>query len=168
MSKRKRIAPWSTTGAVGFLVLMFIIGTVGGPAKKNTSAEATPSPSVSSSPSPVATVAPATTAAPAKTAVATTKAPPPPKPKPTRTGCGPIRDVIIWMRVPDLPDGAQVVGNWNQADCRSTFDTLPDESPTGPGFCTEAAWVSDNPGYDADATPAKRPKKVQVSAGPAC
>ncbi len=41
-------------------------------------------------------------------------------------------------------------------------------SPNVPGACTEAAWASDNPGYNADATPAKRLKKVQVAVGPAC
>ncbi|MEU9979524.1 hypothetical protein [Streptomyces sp. NPDC051014] len=50
----------------------------------------------------------------------------------------------------------------------TTFESLPRTSSTEAGYCTEAAWASDNPGYNADATPAARLKKVQVSVGPAC
>ncbi|MET8956552.1 hypothetical protein ACWEO4_36890 [Streptomyces sp. NPDC004393] len=42
------------------------------------------------------------------------------------------------------------------------------ESPTDAGFCTEAAWASDNPRCTVDAEPAPRLKKVQVVIGPAC
>ncbi|MFF7192659.1 hypothetical protein ACFZAM_02935 [Streptomyces sp. NPDC008079] len=178
MSRGKGIALWSMGGVVGILVLMFIIGAVAGPAKKDKPSNAAASPSAS--PTVAAPVTPAATETTAATATTTRPAPkatapavtasakPKARVKPTQTGCGPIRDVIIWMKVPGIPDSAQVVGNWNQATCKDTFDTLPDESPIGPGFCTEAAWVSDNPGYDADATPAKRPKKVQAAVGPAC
>jgi hypothetical protein len=176
MSRRKRIALWSAGGVVGVLVLLFIIGTVAGPAKKDKASDAvTASPSASPTVPVTVTTAATETAVPSPSptrttpsAAPTTKAAVKPKPKPSRTGCGPIRDVILWMKVPDLPDSAQLIGNWNQADCRSSFDTLPEESPTDEGFCTEEAWASDNPGYDVDATPAERPKKVQVAVGPAC
>ncbi|MGW4047340.1 hypothetical protein [Streptomyces sp. NPDC004721] len=52
--------------------------------------------------------------------------------------------------------------------CENTFQLLQHTSPTEAGDCTEAAWASDNPGYDADAIPAARLKKVQVAIGPAC
>ncbi|MFI6662511.1 hypothetical protein ACIBL8_44200 [Streptomyces sp. NPDC050523] len=77
-------------------------------------------------------------------------------------------DVILWMKVPGIPDSAQVLGGNGYPNCESTFDTVRRTSPKVPGACTEAAWASDNPGYNADATPAKRLKKVQVSVGPAC
>jgi hypothetical protein len=91
------------------------------------------------------------------------------KPKPLRSkGCGPERDVIVWYKVPGIANSAQVIGNYNLTSCQSTFAELKQTSPTGDGYCTEAAWASDNPGYDADATPAKPPKNVQVAVGPAC
>ncbi|MGW1808242.1 hypothetical protein [Streptomyces sp. NPDC002078] len=77
-------------------------------------------------------------------------------------------DVILWMRVRGVPDQAQRLGGNGYPNCQSTFDMVRQTSPTVPGACTEAAWASDNPGYNADATPAKRLKNVQVSVGPAC
>ncbi|WP_405671443.1 hypothetical protein [Streptomyces sp. NBC_01530] len=95
-----------------------------------------------------------------------------PKPKPSHSskGCNlsPTRDVILWYKTPGLPNSAQVVGNYDLMRCETTFKSLPSSSPTQAGYCTEAAWASDNPGYNADATPAKSLKKVQVSVGPAC
>ncbi|MEU9406204.1 hypothetical protein AB0E08_10925 [Streptomyces sp. NPDC048281] len=81
--------------------------------------------------------------------------------------CGPERDVVIWYKTPGLPDSAQVVGNYDGA-CVTTFHSVETTSPTGAGYCTEAAWASDNPGYNADTTPAVRPRKAQVAVGPAC
>lgn len=72
------------------------------------------------------------------------------------------------MKTPGVTDSAQTLGNYNLATCESTFKYLQETSPTGAGNCTEAAWASDNPGYNADADPAPRPKKVQVAIGPAC
>jgi hypothetical protein len=76
--------------------------------------------------------------------------------------------VDVWYRVPGIPDSAQVLGSEGGADCRDTFRTLASTSPTGAGYCTEAAWASDNPGYDADTEPAKRLKHVQVAVGAGC
>jgi hypothetical protein len=91
------------------------------------------------------------------------------KPKPSKSkGCGVERDVIVWYKVPGIADSAQVVGNYNLVSCETTFHELQHTSPTGPGYCTEAAWASDNPGYNADADVPQRPKKVQVAVGPAC
>lgn len=63
---------------------------------------------------------------------------------------------------------AQVLGNYILATCEPTLKMLQETSPTDAGNCTEAAWASDNPGYNADAEPAKRPKNVQMAVGPAC
>ncbi|MFJ5154940.1 hypothetical protein ACIQCF_25795 [Streptomyces sp. NPDC088353] len=90
-----------------------------------------------------------------------------PKPSPTKA-CGPARDIDVWMKVPGLPDSAQVLGSHGPGDCESTFEMLRTTSPTQAGYCTKAAYASDNPGYDANAMPAARLKKVQVAIGPAC
>ncbi|MFD8424447.1 hypothetical protein [Streptomyces sp. NPDC059466] len=111
---------------------------------------------------------PADNAAPrsaARTAKSATRAS---TPTPSSSRCGPSRDVLVWYKVPDIPDSAQTLGNYNVVTCETTFDDLQHTSPTQPGYCTAAAWVSDNPGYDVDARPAMRPKKVQVAVGPGC
>ncbi|MFJ8349739.1 hypothetical protein ACIQ9J_25925 [Streptomyces sp. NPDC094153] len=90
-------------------------------------------------------------------------------PAPSSTeNCGPVRDIDVWMKVPGLPDSAQVLGSHGPGGCESTFEMLRMTSPTQAGYCTKAAYASDNPGYDADATPAARLKKVQMAVGPAC
>ncbi|MEU8688831.1 hypothetical protein [Streptomyces sp. NPDC048665] len=124
--------------------------------------------------------APASKAAPARTPVKTHDSATTPahstspaakaKPSPSSSAkeCPTVGDVIMWMRVSGIPDSAQVLGGNGYPNCESTFDMVQRTSPNVPGACTEAAWASDNPGYNADATPAKRLKKVQVSVGPAC
>lgn len=102
-------------------------------------------------------------AAPAKSPTSATRS----EPSPTKD-CGQLRDVDVWMKVPGLPDSAQVLGSYGGADCGSTFEMLESTSPTEAGYCTKAAYASDNPGYDADKSPAAPLKKVQLSVGPAC
>ncbi|MCG7203885.1 hypothetical protein [Streptomyces arenae] len=82
--------------------------------------------------------------------------------------CEPTRDVLVWYKTPGLPNSAQRLGNYYLATCESTFEWLQKTAVTEPGACTEAAWASDNPGYNTDATPAARLKKVQMAAGPGC
>ncbi|MDI5964812.1 hypothetical protein [Streptantibioticus silvisoli] len=103
---------------------------------------------------------------PEKTAAAAPKAKP--KPSAPAESCSPTRDVIVWTKEPGLAATAQVLGNYDIQTCQTTFASLPHSSPTEAGYCTEAAYASDNPGYNADATPAKRPEHVQVTVGPAC
>lgn len=74
-------------------------------------------------------------------------------------------DIIAWSKAPGVPDSANELGGTDPEHCHWTFDTLKTSSPTGSGYCTEAAWASDNPGYDPNATPAPRLKKVQVVIG---
>lgn len=74
-------------------------------------------------------------------------------------------DIIEWQREPGLPDSALELGGTDPEHCVLTFNSLQTSSPTGIGYCTEAAWASDNPGYNADATPAPPLKKVQVKIG---
>jgi hypothetical protein len=88
-------------------------------------------------------------------------------PAPAKT-CPAAPDIYVWMRSPGVPDYAQRLGGIDQQNCEPSFKSLAAAAPTTPGSCTQGAWVSDNPGYDPDATPAQRLKKVQFSVGPAC
>lgn len=107
------------------------------------------------------------------TSVASTATPPAAQtisnsPAPAETCATPLPDrgdVIEWQREPGVPDSANELGGTDPEHCNWTFDTLKTSSPTGSGYCTEAAWASDNPGYDPNATPAPRLKKVQVVIG---
>lgn len=74
-------------------------------------------------------------------------------------------DILEWQEVPGLPDSALELGGTDPEHCVLTFDSLRTSSPTGAGYCTEAAWASDNPNYNPDAVPAPRLKKVQVTIG---
>lgn len=167
---------------LGIFIVLAIVGSFIGSPKKTatTDAAASVSPTVSTSATPMAV---ATTASPSPSLTALSPTPttvkpapttakpttkPPAKPKASAKACTPTRDVIVWMKVPSLDDSAQVLGNYDLVTCETTFQSLQETSPTDAGYCTEAAWASDNPGYNADATPAKRLKKVQVVIGPAC
>jgi hypothetical protein len=177
-SRRKRITVWASSGVFAFLLIMWIIGTVVGPPKKDHSTVAANVQTTSASPSattpaPVTTTpspSPTTTAPSPKptTAAPTTKPPAKPHPSKSPKGCGPNRDVDVWYRVPGISDSAQALGGYNLITCESTFHNIQTTSPTGPGYCTEAAWASDNPGYDADADHPGRLKDVQVSVGGGC
>jgi hypothetical protein len=144
----------------------------GGGDSKPTTPPTTPTPTHRTTPPTTPPTTPATTPAttppttPPTTAAAVAKAKP--KPKPKATDCGPGRDVYVWMKVDGVEPQAQELGDYSNCGRQSTFDMIRTTSPTDPGACTEAAWASDNPGYNADADPAKRLKHVQVSIGPAC
>lgn len=84
---------------------------------------------------------------------------------PKAKSCGAERDAIVWYKVSGIPDSAQVIGNYSLASCETTFAEVQHTSSTGAGYCTEAAWASDNPGYDADADQPLRSKRVQVALG---
>jgi hypothetical protein len=77
-------------------------------------------------------------------------------------------DIYLWMRTDGVPDSAQRLGGTTITTCEPSYKMLMAAAPTTPGSCTEIAQVSDNPGYDENATPAKRLKKVEYSVGPAC
>ena len=174
-----KIAGIGCGGLVGLLLLLAVIGAIIGPPKKtNTAATAATS---------TQTTAAAASSAPTTAAQSSTEPAPPspspttasPKPSPVKTkasatptpsasSCPVVGDIVVWYRAPTLPDSAQMLGGNGGSTCESTFDFLQRTSPTGDGYCTEAAWASDNPGYNADETPAKRIKKVQMWVGPAC
>jgi len=77
-------------------------------------------------------------------------------------------NVLVWYKVPGLQDSAQLLGGWSPETCKSSVDQIMAGSPTGDGYCTEIAMASDNPGYNADATPAKPLKHVIEAIGGSC
>jgi hypothetical protein len=99
-----------------------------------------------------------TTASPATTAAATT-------PGPT---CAPGPDMLERVVIPGLPATTQDLGSVNLGTCQTLIQSLPAEAGTEAGECTTIAWLSDNPNYDVNATPAPPLKKIQASAGPGC
>jgi hypothetical protein len=82
--------------------------------------------------------------------------------------CGPTRDVIIRTISPNLPPSATEVGDYDLQDCSMTIDDLSNTSPTTDGYCTQAAYADDNPGYNIDETPAPTLRKLVAQFGPAC
>lgn len=90
-------------------------------------------------------------------------------------------DLLVWMKSPGAPAAAQALGSYDSAACRrvhreSTVYMLEHTSPTGPGQCTQAAYASDNPGYEerwlngADALTVVPPrlKHIVMSVGGGC
>lgn len=83
---------------------------------------------------------------------------------PTPTCTDPGQDVIVRIVAPGVEPTAQRLGYY----CGTTEQQVATTSPTGVGFCTQVALASDNPGYDADATPAPPLKGVTTSVGGSC
>jgi hypothetical protein len=82
--------------------------------------------------------------------------------------CGPNRDLIVRSIATSSQPSAQKMGRYNLGTCQLTLDFLRQTSPTEAGYCTQAAWASDNPGYKMDVTPARPLRKVIEAIGPAC
>jgi hypothetical protein len=80
----------------------------------------------------------------------------------------PQGDIIERIVVPGQPATAQQLGGVDLRNCTLTFSDLADETSKDPGYCTQAAWLSDNPNYDVNAVPAPPLKKIQAQAGQAC
>jgi hypothetical protein len=77
-------------------------------------------------------------------------------------------DVIVWYKVPGMQDTAQELGGWDPLTCKSSIDKIMTGAPTADGYCTQIAMAADTPGYNADATPAPRLKKVIEAIGGSC
>ena len=80
------------------------------------------------------------------------------------------QDVIEWVKTPGQPATAQRLGDLDYTDCVHTWDqkTLKAQTSTLPGFCTIVASLTGNPGYNIDAVPARKPKRILGEAGAAC
>lgn len=74
-------------------------------------------------------------------------------------------DVIVREVFPNVPIDAMELGGTDPEHCTWTMDSLRTSQPTGPGYCSEVAWASDNVGYDPNAVPAPPLKKVQETIG---
>lgn len=77
-------------------------------------------------------------------------------------------DIIERIIVPGQPATAQQLGSVNLQDCTLAFDDLARETSTDAGFCSQAAWLKDNPNYPVDKVPAPPLKKIQAQAGAGC
>ncbi|MER7671829.1 hypothetical protein ABTY61_25685 [Kitasatospora sp. NPDC096128] len=169
------------------LMVIGIIGSIVDPLPKNTAAGApaaqpkpaapatsvaatVPTPSPDPAPNTARPPAPAAPSSAAKAQPTAPQAPPAPASPttPATTDCGPNRDIIVRYITPGLPPSSSLLGEYAIATCEPTFQSLEKTSPKEAGFCTQAAWASDNPGYEADVTPAPPLKKIQVAYGPAC
>jgi len=58
--------------------------------------------------------------------------------------------------------------NYRTGTCQTSVQWAISAAPQAPGHCTQVGDVSDNSGYDADATPAKPLENVAAESGPAC
>lgn len=103
--------------------------------------------------------------APTKTKATTHKAAAKKKPK---WKCGPNRDVILRTKVPNLPADAVRLGSRPMGTCEPMSHWFDRSTATGPGYCAEAAYASDNPGYNTDASPARKLKAPFWVSGVGC
>lgn len=77
-------------------------------------------------------------------------------------------DYIERTTQPGLQAQAIEVGNVDLSACADTLTTFQAEAGQADGECTTIALASRNPGYDANATPARPLRHVIMSAGPGC
>jgi hypothetical protein len=74
-------------------------------------------------------------------------------------------DVLVRERIPGRPVYAVELTGTDPDHCVWTIDAMKTSVPTGPGFCTEVAWASDNVDYNINIIPAPALKKVQAAIG---
>lgn len=82
-------------------------------------------------------------------------------------------DIYVRMITPGVLTQAQELGGewrWDNTTnkCLTSVQMMIATAPLTAGSCTQVGYVSDNPGYDPNATPAKPLKHVAAQAGPAC
>jgi hypothetical protein len=175
MNRKTKAGLW--TG--GAIAAFFAVGAIGNATHHKSPASAPPAAAAvtaTSTTAPAVTTAKPATPKPAPAAKpstiprpAATSKPAPTATPPSPTGCTLANaDIIVRYVTPGLDANAQTLGSVHAADCTPTFDWIRQNSPTGDGDCTTAAYASDNPGYNPDAVPAVALKKVQVGVGPGC
>jgi hypothetical protein len=81
--------------------------------------------------------------------------------------------IYVRMLVPGLATTAQELGGewvWDHTynKCLSSVPRIITTAPMTAGNCTQVGYVSENPGYDPNITPALPIKNVVAQAGPAC
>ena len=82
-------------------------------------------------------------------------------------------DIYVRMITSGVQTQAQELGGewrWDSTTnkCLTYVQLVIATAPLVAGSCTQVGYVSDNPGYDPNATPAKPLKRVVAQAGPAC
>jgi hypothetical protein len=82
-------------------------------------------------------------------------------------------DIYVRMQTAGTATVAQQLGGewvWNVSTgkCLTSVQMMIATAPSVPGACTWVGYVTDNPGYDVNATPAPPLRNVAVAAGPAC
>jgi hypothetical protein len=181
-----RIMAWATThkataGVLGFLVLSVVVYGISAAAGHRPSPSAAPAteaatttaaaksaPHANSSSRAAPVAAPRTSSSSPSPRTKPSTTAPRPVPAPSKTCSLPNNDLIVRYVAPGTPDSAQVLGGADLATCTSTLDELQSDSPAGAGYCTQAAWAADNPGYNADLTPAPPLKHIVLAVGSAC
>lgn len=175
--KRHKILS-SLIAVVAVFILIGAIGAAIGPRPKQAAATAATLPTASAAPSAKASP---TAAAARKTVVARVPATRKTKAaahrpdaedaclaRPHASG-----DVYVVSVESGLQTSAEEIGggwSWDyitKTCLTSVQDTLA-TAPTGAGYCTQVGYVADNPGYDVNATPAKRLKVLAGEVGAAC
>jgi hypothetical protein len=82
-------------------------------------------------------------------------------------------DIYLRMKSPGTATVAQELGGewiWDHSTskCLTSVQWMIATAPQVPGSCTWVGYVSDNPGYAVNATPAPRLSNVVASSGPSC
>lgn len=83
------------------------------------------------------------------------------------------RDVYVRIVKPDTsPEVQQLGGQWRwdhtTGKCLTAVHFMTATAPRSAGHCTQVGYVTDNPGYDPNATPATPLPHVAAQVGPAC
>jgi hypothetical protein len=83
------------------------------------------------------------------------------------------RDIYVRIVKPGTsPETRRLGGSWRwdhvTGKCLTAVHFMTATAPRSAGHCTQVGYVTDNPGYDANATPAPRLPHTAVQAGPAC
>jgi hypothetical protein len=83
------------------------------------------------------------------------------------------RDIYVRIINPDSsPEARQLGGRWRwdhvTGQCLTAVHFMTATAPRSAGHCTQVGYVTDNPGYDPNATPAPLLPHTAAQAGPAC
>lgn len=83
------------------------------------------------------------------------------------------RDIYVRIIKPGTsPEVRQLGGRWRwdhvTGRCLTAVHFMTATAPRSPGHCTQVGYVTDNPGYDPNATPAPPLPHTAAQAGPAC
>jgi hypothetical protein len=83
------------------------------------------------------------------------------------------RDIYVRIIKPGTsPEARQLGGRWRwdhvTGKCLTAVHFMTATAPRSAGHCTQVGYVTDNPGYDPNATPAPPLPHTAAQAGPAC